>query len=150
MKWLSLILVLSAFNAYAQESVCPKEEMATLNELEHNLEICAEVDFDEDAWGISNMLKAYDKSFDCMKKVAYEVFDKYYTNSNKTIKEHFDNYVNAVMNVSYDITRENDLVRDVRRGEVFDLKTMGYAHFMVQDIIGEYIRAIYEECPEAY
>lgn len=150
MKWLSLILVLSAFNAYAQEVVCPKEKITTLNELEKKLEICAEVDFEEDAWRISNMLKAYDKSFDCMKKVAYEVFDKYYKKSNKTTKEHFDKYINAVMDISYDITRESDSVRGVRRDEVFALKTTGYAHFMVQDIIGEYIRTIYEECGEAY
>ena len=150
MKWLSLILILSAFNAYAQEAVCPQKEIEVFDDLEHKLKVCTVVDYGEDEWRTSEMLKAYNRSIECMQKVAYELFDKYYKNSNKTTKEHFDDYVNAVIGVSNDITFGSDWGVNIRGGEVYSLQAAGYAHFMIKSIIGEYIKEIREECAEAY
>ncbi len=96
------------------------------------------------------MLKAYDKSIDCMREVAYKIFDRYYTHYNKATKEHFDNYVSVVADISYDVTQRSDWGGNIRMAEVYVLQAKGRAFVMVRNLVGEYIKEIRDECAEAY
>lgn len=128
-----------SFNANAQEGRCPADESLAIDKLEQELNDCAVVDYGKDEWQTSEMLKAYDRSIDCMQKVAHHIFDKYYTHYNASVKKNFDNYVSAATDISFDINQRSDMGRSIRLAEVYVLEAAGRTHFMVKNLVGEYI-----------
>lgn len=150
MKWLVLVCFFVAFNANARGGHCPADESLAIDKLEQELNNCAVVDYGEDEWRTSEMLKAYDRSIDCMQKVAYQIFDKYYMHYNKSVKENFDNYVSAVTDISFDISQRSDMGRSIRMAEVYVLEAAGYTHFMVKNLVNDYIKEIRDECDDVH
>lgn len=153
MKWLVFIcffiVFFISFNANAQGVVCPAEESAAIDKLGQALSNCM-VDYGEDEWRTSEMLKAYDRAIDCMQGVAYQIFDRYYTHNNKTVKAHFDNYVHMMTDISHDVIQGSDWGGHIRTAEVYTLQAAGRAQLMVRTLVWEYIKEIRDECAEAY
>lgn len=133
-----------------REGVCPAEEISEIDKLEQEWKKCAVVDYGKDEWRTSEMLKAYERSIDCMREVAYKIFDRYYTHYNKATKEHFDIYVNVVTDISFDIIQRSDFAVGIRMAEVYVLQAAGSSHVLVKNLVGDYIKEIRDECAEAY
>ena len=142
MKWLVLVCFLLSFNPNAQEGRCPTDESLAIDNLEQEFNDCAVVDYGKDEWQTSEMLKAYDRSIDCMQKVAHHLFDKYYTHYNASVKKNFDNYVSAATDISFDINQRSDMGRSIRLAEVYVLEAAGRTHVMVKNLVKDYIKEI--------
>ncbi len=149
MKWLILVCFLVSFNVYASEAKCPPEETEAITQLEQEINNCT-VDYGDNEWRTAEMLKAYANAENCLKNVAYKIFDKYFVKYNNSIKENFDNYVNAVTSINYDIMQRSDWAGNIRMAEVFVLQAEGGVHFMIRSIVKEYLQEIRDECGDAY
>ena len=138
------MLALSALNAFANEASCLSENNEHLNQLEQQLNNC-KIDYGEN-YNTDEMLKAYIKAENCLKTVAYTLFDKYYTKKKIQSKEIFDTHIKAVRDFNYNLIQGSDWAIDNHFAEVYILEAEGAIYTSLKDIILQYINELRHEC----
>ena len=128
---------------------CAFEDLEEFNGIKKEFEGCL-IDDSKNELRTAIMLEAYDKAIDCMKAVAYKIFDKYYTNNNKLSKENFENYVNATIKLNNNVIYNSDWAREHRSGEVYIIEAKREIYYMVKDVVNRYIKELRLECNDAY
>ena len=138
------VLALSTFNAFANDVLCLSENNENLNQLEQQLNNC-KIDYGEN-YNTDEMLKAYTNAENCLKTVAYTIFDKYYTKKNLQSKEIFDKYVKAIKDFNYNLVQGSDWAIDNHFAEVYSLEAEGATYTTLKGIIFQYINELRHEC----
>ena len=138
------ILILNTLNAFANEPLCLSEHNETLNQLEQQLNNC-NVDYG-DNYHTDEMLAAYTKAENCLKTVAYTIFDKYYTKKNLFSKEIFDNHIKIIRDFNYNLIQGSDWATDNKLAETYVLEAEGAIFASTKKIIIEYIDELRHEC----
>lgn len=138
------MLALSALSAFAKDVPCLSENNEDLNQLEQQLNNC-KIDYGEN-YNTDEMLKAYKKAENCLKTVAYAIFDEYYTKKNIQSKEVFDKYVQAIRRLNYNIIQGSDWATDNHFAEVYVLEAEGAIQASLKEMILQYINELRHEC----
>ena len=113
------ISILNTLNAFANEPLCLSEHNETLNQL---------------------------KAENCLKTVAYTIFDKYYTKKNLLSKEIFDNHIKIIRDFNYNLIQGSDWATDNKLAETYVLEAEGAIFASTKKIIIEYIDELRHEC----
>jgi len=138
------MLVLSSHSAFANDVPCLSENNEDLNQLEKQLNNC-KIDYGEN-YNTDEMLKAYTNAENCLKTVAYTIFDKYYTKKNLQSKEIFDTYIKAIRDLNYNLVQGSDWAIDNHFAEVYSLEVKGATYTTLKGIILQYINELRHEC----
>lgn len=138
------MLVLSSHSAFANDVPCLSENNEDLNQLEQQLNNC-KIDYGEN-YNTDEMLKAYTNAENCLKTVAYTIFDKYYTKKNLQSKEIFDTYIKAIRDLNYNLVQGSDWAIDNHFAEVYSLEVKGATYTTLKGIILQYINELRHEC----
>ena len=149
MKYLFLLFFIFSFNVYANDMECPLKKIESINQLEQKLNNC-NIDYGKDEVQTSVMLEAYDRAINCLKAVAYEIFDKYYIHYNETSKKNFDSYVKATIDFNNNLIHHSDWGREHQLAEVYVLQSTGGAYSMVKDMVNKYIDELRFECNDMF
>jgi len=138
------MLVLSSHSTFANDVPCLSENNEDLNQLEQQLNNC-KIDYGEN-YNTDEMLKAYTNAENCLKTVAYTIFDKYYTKKNLQSKEIFDTYIKAIRDLNYNLVQGSDWAIDNHFAEVYSLEVKGATYTTLKGIILQYINELRHEC----
>jgi len=138
------MLVLSSHSTFANDVLCLSENNEDLNQLEQQLNNC-KIDYGEN-YNTDEMLKAYTNAENCLKTVAYTIFDKYYTKKNLQSKEIFDTYIKAIRDLNYNLVQGSDWAIDNHFAEVYSLEVKGATYTTLKGIILQYINELRHEC----
>ncbi len=147
MKKLLIIMLMSALstlNAFANDVPCLSENNEDLNQLEQQLNNC-KIDYGEN-YNTDEMLKAYTNAENCLKTVAYTIFDKYYTKKNLQSKEIFDTYIKAIRDLNYNLVQGSDWATDNKLAETYVLEAEGAIYTTLKGIILQYLNELRHEC----
>ena len=138
------VLALNSHSAFANDVPCLSENNEDLNQLEQQLNNC-KIDYGEN-YNTDEMLKAYTNAENCLKTVAYTIFDKYYTKKNLQSKEIFDTYIKAIRDLNYNLVQGSDWAIDNHFAEVYSLEVKGATYTTLKGIILQYINELRHEC----
>ena len=144
-KILFLFCLILPFYASANETTCLSSESQTqIQNIEKELAKC-KVNMPENPSTV-DMNNATYNAVDCVTEVAYKIFELYYTENNKTVRKDFDALVKTIYSHSHNLIQSSDVARKFYNGTMYNTIAIGHAHYMIKNIVNEYIQQIKKEC----
>ena len=137
-------LALGSFNVFANELSCLSENNEDINQLEQQLNNC-KVDYGKN-YHTDEMLEAYKRSENCLKAVAYTIFDKYYTKKNIQSKKIFAEHIKIIRDFNYNLVQGSDWATNNHFAELYILEAEGAIYNTTKDVVLQYINELRHEC----
>ena len=139
----SCVLFCASF-AHAYE--CSEENAKFIEQLETQLNNC-KIDIPDNATDIE-MINAYDDFTNCLKIVAYQLFDYFYKNKNQSVKNDFNKVIWATHLHYQNLIRNSDLAQKLYTGALYEVQVKTNTSLKIKEIVQEYIQEMKSQCAD--